>query len=165
MAETHHNTNVTVSRRSLLGAATAAPVLAAGETLSPDSALRRAWTEAAYDAAALRRDANRLRAALTDRLGPRGLPLGTVRLPDGRTFPIHIASVNEFYRLLRLIPDPSQPAMKAALPTVQDAVFATQKRWDTEAARSGLPALEQRADAAHDRAKALLARLLVTDSA
>ncbi|MCW2246472.1 hypothetical protein M2352_002063 [Azospirillum fermentarium] len=70
MADADDNTTVTVSRRSFLGAATAAPVAAVGEGLSPDAALRRAWTQAAYDAAALRRDANRLRTALTRRIGP-----------------------------------------------------------------------------------------------
>ena len=165
MANDDDNTTVTVSRRSFLGAATAAPVLAApvaaaGEGLSPDAALRRAWTQATYDAAALRRDANRLRTSLTRRIGPRAVTLGMVLLPDGQTFPIQISTTNEFYRLLRLIPVPDQPAMQAAFPAVQDAVSATKKRWDTEATRCGLPTLEHHANAAHDRAKSLLARLL-----
>jgi len=159
MANSHHNTPVTVSRRTLLSAAAVAPALAAGEALSADAALRRAWMEAAYDAATLRRDAARLRAELTERIGPRSLPLGTVRLPDGRTFPIHVESISAFHRLVRLIPETAQGAVKEAFPDVHAAVLDAQHRWDAEAARSGLPALEQRANGAHDRAKALFTRL------
>lgn len=174
MADADHTTRSPLSRRSLLGvvaaapaavavpavAAAVAPALADGiEITDPGALLYRDWMQSTHDASVLGQEAARMRAELTARIGPRGLVIGTINLPDGRVLPIHMDHTDSVRRLLRKLPMPMQDEVREAFPAVQAALAAARDRWDEEADRYGLLEVERRAASARDRARALFNRL------
>ena len=114
------------------------------------------WQVAQKQAAKLTQEARQARQALETAIGPRGISLGAVTLPSGRTVPIQAVSPDQAKKLWRRLN--LGPAMEPERAGVMAAVREACDRWDVEAERTGLRQLEQRATAARDRAKALMAR-------
>ncbi len=166
------------SRRALLGAALALAPTLQGEglalppssaqgsaTMAPPSAgtghhgptLPHAPTLAELQAAQrhsaeLWREVARRRAALSERIGPRGAQVGSFTAADGRTVALHAASVEQARRLFRRLPPELQPERAAAV----EAVRVGCARWDAHAEAEGLLELQRHAAAARARADALL---------
>ncbi len=110
------------------------------------------WQAAQAQAQHLHNEARVARDALEARIGPRGLSLGTLTLPNGRTVPIQAASPDQAKKMLR--------RFYMDLKERQDVVAAVREacdRWDAEAERAGVRELERKASAARERAKALMA--------
>ena len=114
------------------------------------------WQDAQQEAMTLAAELRQARADLEQRIGPRGLVLGSLTLPSGRTVPLHASSpdaAKKLWRRLQLgaVNDPERAGVMAAVRAACD-------QWDAQAERAGLSALERRAAGARDRAAALLKR-------
>jgi len=102
--------------------------------------------------AALWNEVSRQRQQLSDRIGPRGLMIGTFVARDGKGVPVHVGSPNEFKKLWKCLPDEIRGDKFATM----EAVRAACARWDEEADRVGLLDLQAKAMTARDRFRSLL---------
>ncbi len=128
-----------------------APTLLASDPAKPAPD----WQAAQQEALTLAAELRQARAALEQRIGPRGLIVGSLAMPGGGTAPIHLSDPENARRFWRRLPHDLMVDRQAREATVA-AVRAACDRWDAQAERSGLGALERRAAGARDRARARL---------
>lgn len=136
-----------------------APALLASDPAKP----MQDWQAAQAEAVALAAELRQARATLEQRIGPRGLVLGSLTLPSGRTVPLRASSPDHIKKLWgRLNLGPEVSGERAS---VVEAVRAACARWDEHAARAGLGDLERRAAGARDRARVLTGRAVTANAA
>ena len=119
------------------------------------SGLYAQWREACASAAGLAEEAARLRAHLEERIGLRGLVLGTINLPNGRTAPLYVENEQDLRKLWRRLP----ATLKGERPDVTIAIRAANQIWDAAAAPAGYQDALLRARHAQCAADVLLHRL------